>query len=600
MFWKNIFKLSEKEDDLSRGENLISFDSNMLGILDDEEDDIFSYLLKRFITNTFSIDEKGTRTLSEHYNKQKKELKGSQFYCELQEFVRQFQDSYNSEDVLKLSDIFKNAGFQLTNDELMKLIIEEYWMQSYEIFKSILVKRKPKNFNECLFSFSEVFGKKIKLLDDFKIAIAILEKNEDMNDLNEQLATKYIDQSLFEVDLYNNEDNSDMGVFKSVALKARYINFLKKFLIEQKLINEDNLLNIEELVNSIIDMSIKLQSDRDALSVEWMQILKPESNYSCCTFDPNYYYRETYEKVKLFDADGYLVNFVKKFGANYSDKEAQNLTDLYQEKSVYFTERELEAIIGLEIGEQEYEIFKKVFEGINISTLDYLIVVFVKHFNDKFDKLESLYASVKEAEYVQEVDGSITIIDDPLEMEITILQNELLEHLILLKRFAIERRLLLISPYIDSFENHMFIKRVFHLKKQVDKESFAKSLRSNQSYSLEDVDLLDGFSFETLLKKLFVNMGYIVEHTKLTGDQGADLVISRMGVEIVIQAKRYANSVGNKAIQEIVAAIAYYQADKGMVITNNTFTNSARELAGVNSIELLDRNKLEKLIEEYL
>ena len=169
MFWKNIFKLSEKEDDLSRGENLISFDSNMLGILDDEEDDIFSYLLKRFITNTFSIDEKGTRTLSEHYNKQKKELKGSQFYCELQEFVRQFQDSYNSEDVLKLSDIFKNAGFQLTNDELMKLIIEEYWMQSYEIFKSILVKRKPKNFNECLFSFSEVFGKKIKLLDDFKI-----------------------------------------------------------------------------------------------------------------------------------------------------------------------------------------------------------------------------------------------------------------------------------------------------------------------------------------------------------------------------------------------------------------------------------------------
>ena len=37
-----------------------------------------------------------------------------------------------------------------------------------------------------------------------------------------------------------------------------------------------------------------------------------------------------------------------------------------------------------------------------------------------------------------------------------------------------------------------------------------------------------------------------------------------------------------------------YKADKGIVVTNSTFTNSAIKLAKANNIELVDGKKIEK------
>lgn len=59
----------------------------------------------------------------------------------------------------------------------------------------------------------------------------------------------------------------------------------------------------------------------------------------------------------------------------------------------------------------------------------------------------------------------------------------------------------------------------------------------------------------------------------------ADLVLKKFGEITIVQAKRYNNKVTNKAIQEVVASIKYYNAHKGAVITNNEFTDSAIELA---------------------
>lgn len=111
---------------------------------------------------------------------------------------------------------------------------------------------------------------------------------------------------------------------------------------------------------------------------------------------------------------------------------------------------------------------------------------------------------------------------------------------------------------------------------------------------------MTGYEFEEFLKTLFEKMGHQVEHTKLAGDQGADLVISKFGERTVVQAKRYSNKVPNKAIQEVVAAIAHYKADKGMVVTTSGFTRSAIELARSNNVELIDRNKLGRFINKFL
>ena len=117
----------------------------------------------------------------------------------------------------------------------------------------------------------------------------------------------------------------------------------------------------------------------------------------------------------------------------------------------------------------------------------------------------------------------------------------------------------------------------------------------------EDVDkyrfnnIKTGEAFELYLKEIFINLGYKVELTKASGDQGADLVIIKNEIKTVVQAKFYSNTVGNKAVQEVVGAIKFYNADRGMVITNSTFTKSAIELADANSIELVDGKKLEQL-----
>jgi restriction system protein len=46
----------------------------------------------------------------------------------------------------------------------------------------------------------------------------------------------------------------------------------------------------------------------------------------------------------------------------------------------------------------------------------------------------------------------------------------------------------------------------------------------------------------------------------------------------------------NTAIQEVVAAKAFYKANTAIVITNNFFTQSAINLAKVNHVILIDRD----------
>jgi len=109
---------------------------------------------------------------------------------------------------------------------------------------------------------------------------------------------------------------------------------------------------------------------------------------------------------------------------------------------------------------------------------------------------------------------------------------------------------------------------------------------------IADVDEMDGRMFEQLLLKYFHMLGYKAKVTSDYADYGADLLLVKDNTKYVVQAKRWKQKVGVKAIQEAVASIKHYQADRGIVITNNFFTSNARELAKSNEIELWDRDKL--------
>jgi len=102
-----------------------------------------------------------------------------------------------------------------------------------------------------------------------------------------------------------------------------------------------------------------------------------------------------------------------------------------------------------------------------------------------------------------------------------------------------------------------------------------------------------GTEFETYLARALKANGFAeVCGTPASGDQGADLIAKRNGRTIVVQAKRYQGSVGNRAVQEVVGAVNFYGADEAWVVTSGTFTSSAKALAQKNSVKLIDGHAL--------
>ena len=110
--------------------------------------------------------------------------------------------------------------------------------------------------------------------------------------------------------------------------------------------------------------------------------------------------------------------------------------------------------------------------------------------------------------------------------------------------------------------------------------------------SLKKIDKLSGTSFEKYLMVQFRRMGYRVSMTSESHDYGADLILRKHREKIVVQAKRYHKNVGLAAVQEAIGAIAYYEADRAMVVTNRYFTRSAKDLAQRNDVDLWGREEI--------
>jgi len=178
------------------------------------------------------------------------------------------------------------------------------------------------------------------------------------------------------------------------------------------------------------------------------------------------------------------------------------------------------------------------------------------------------------------------------------------------------QNLALLTYYLmnyQSFDNNDFFPLCFRTlaeivsnkMKNIKFANFENSIKGNNvksntevSYTINDIDLMDGNEFEHFVCTLFTKMNYRAEVTKKTGDQGLDVIAEKNGKKIGVQAKCYSNAVGNSAIQEAVAGKNYYNCDKIIVVTNNLFTNSAIELAKVNNVVLWDRNILKEKISE--
>ncbi len=109
---------------------------------------------------------------------------------------------------------------------------------------------------------------------------------------------------------------------------------------------------------------------------------------------------------------------------------------------------------------------------------------------------------------------------------------------------------------------------------------------------IDEIDGMDGRTFERYAEILFEGLGYRIEPTRAAGDYGADLVTQKDGIRTVIQARRCRGVVGVRAVQEAMAARAVYRCGVAMVVTNSRYTAQARMLAAANEVRLWDRDDL--------
>lgn len=113
---------------------------------------------------------------------------------------------------------------------------------------------------------------------------------------------------------------------------------------------------------------------------------------------------------------------------------------------------------------------------------------------------------------------------------------------------------------------------------------------------------LSPFEFENLVSNLFKKMGLETRQTRASRDGGVDCVAFDLrpilGGKVVIQAKRYSNTVGVSAVRDLYGTMMNEGANKGILVSTSGYGSDAHDFAKDKPIELIDGGGLLYLLEQ--
>jgi restriction system protein len=109
--------------------------------------------------------------------------------------------------------------------------------------------------------------------------------------------------------------------------------------------------------------------------------------------------------------------------------------------------------------------------------------------------------------------------------------------------------------------------------------------------------------FESLITNLFEKMGLETKLTQASRDGGVDCVAYDtrpiLGGKVVIQAKRYKNTVGVSAVRDLFGTMQNEGATKGILVTTSGYGKASYEFANGKPLELIDGSNLLYLLHEH-
>lgn len=114
--------------------------------------------------------------------------------------------------------------------------------------------------------------------------------------------------------------------------------------------------------------------------------------------------------------------------------------------------------------------------------------------------------------------------------------------------------------------------------------------------SLAELQALDPVDFEHAVGELLGREGWRLAHVGRTGDDGADLIgTDPAGRRVVVQAKRYAGSVGAPIVRDLAGAVTLHRVEVGVLVTTGSLTTAARETARRCGVLVLGPDELARL-----
>jgi hypothetical protein len=99
---------------------------------------------------------------------------------------------------------------------------------------------------------------------------------------------------------------------------------------------------------------------------------------------------------------------------------------------------------------------------------------------------------------------------------------------------------------------------------------------------------LSGREFESEMARLYRAVGYAVETTPVTGDEGADLLLRKDGELIVVQCKCQDAPVGPHIVRDLHGTMHHFHASQAFLDAPGGFTEAVRRYAHGKPIELHD------------
>lgn len=146
------------------------------------------------------------------------------------------------------------------------------------------------------------------------------------------------------------------------------------------------------------------------------------------------------------------------------------------------------------------------------------------------------------------------------------------------------------------YDTHETVKRHLRYHGNTDLDSITYIQNIDNLFGKNTFKNMSGHDFEKYCARLLSLNGFTsITVTKDSGDQGIDIIAYKKDTKYGIQCKLYSNHVGNSAVQEAYAGKDFYKCQIGAVLTNNDFTESAKELADSLGILLWDGNYLYQL-----